>query len=33
MITRENIIERLATKYPQYRFIPTEVTKNGDVHL
>ena len=33
MITRESIIERLTTKYPQYRFIPTEVTKNGDVHL
>lgn len=33
MITRERIIERLTTKYPQYRFIPTEVTKNGDVHL
>lgn len=33
MITRENIIERLEKKYPQYSFIPTEVTKNGDVHL
>ncbi len=33
MITRENIIERLAQKYPQYSFIPTDVTKNGDVHL
>ena len=33
MITRENIIERLSQKYPQYNFIPTEVTKNGDVHL
>ena len=33
MITRENIIERLTQKYPQYRFIPTEVTKNGDVRL
>ena len=33
MITRENIIERLAQKYPQYIFIPTEVTKNGDVKL
>ena len=33
MITRENIIERLTQKYPQYSFIPTEVTKNGDVRL
>lgn len=33
MITRENIIERLAKKYPQYSFIPTDVTKNGDVRL
>ncbi|RKM55690.1 hypothetical protein D6853_09045 [Butyrivibrio sp. X503] len=33
MITRENIIERLAQKYPQYNFVPTDVTKNGDVHL
>ena len=33
MITRENIIEKLEQKYPQYRFIPTDVVKNGDVHL
>lgn len=33
MITSENIIERLTQKYPQYSFIPTEVTKNGDVRL
>ena len=33
MITRETIIEKLSQKYPQYRFIPTDVTKNGDVHL
>lgn len=33
MITRENIIEKLEKKYPEYRFIPTEVTKNGDVRL
>ena len=33
MITRETLIEKLSQKYPQYRFIPTDVTKNGDVHL
>lgn len=33
MITRENIIEKLEQKYPQYRFIPTEVIKNGDYKL
>lgn len=33
MITRENIIKRLTQKYPQYSFIPTEVTKNGYVRL
>ena len=33
MITRELIIEKLEQKYPQYKFIPSDVTKNGDVHL
>lgn len=33
MITRENIIERLEKKYPQYHFVATDVVKNGDVHL
>ena len=33
MITRESIIEKLEKKYPQYNFLPMEVTKNGDVHL
>lgn len=33
MITRENIIEKLEQKYPQYKFIAQDVVKNGDVHL
>jgi len=33
MITRENIIERLQEKYPQYHIVPQDVVKNGDVHL
>lgn len=33
MITRENIIEKLELKYPQYKFIAQDVVKNGDVHL
>lgn len=33
MITREDIIERLQEKYPQYHIVPQDVVKNGDVHL
>lgn len=33
MITRENIIEKLEQKYPQYKFIPTTVVKNGNIEL
>ena len=31
--TREDIIERLNAKYPKLTFVPTTVTKNGDVKM
>lgn len=31
--TREDIIERLKDKYPKLTFVPTTVTKNGDVEM